>query len=298
MRVLDIINLNKSYKNNKVLNDCTFSINKGEIVGLVGPNGSGKTTIMKAIAGLIEFDSGTIKIKGNTIENNREDYLSKFSCIIETPALYETLSGYNNIEYIRKMNKVPKEKLDEIISFIDIRDKINCKVKTYSLGMKQRLALGIALVTKPELLILDEPTNGLDPSGVADLRNILLELAKSKGISILISSHILSDLDKICDKIVFIKNGSIVSVSDVKSKLEYTYVQLNIDENSNVISIISNYNIVKDVTKINDNKLSIKIENSKVSQLFNNLSKDNIYYTNIEIIKDSIENTYESIYRG
>lgn len=298
MNILNIKNLNKSFKNVKVLKDLTFSIKKGEIVAVVGPNGIGKTTLMKSIAGLINVDSGLIEINNISIKDNRESYLSKFSCIIETPSLYEILSGYDNINLIRTINNISKDKLNEILSFINIGDKINSKVKTYSLGMKQRLALGIALLTEPELLVLDEPTNGLDPSGSSELRNLLLKLASTKGVSVLISSHILSDLEKICNKIIFIKDGSIISVNYPLPTSEYTNIILTIEKCESIIPYIIKYNLAKEVSQINENTINIKIKTSKLSALLNNLANDNIYYTNIDIIKDTIENYYNNIYRG
>lgn len=297
VNILNVKNLDKSYKENKVLSDLTFSIKKGEIVALVGPNGAGKSTLMKCIAGLLKIDRGIIEIEGTKIKDDREKYLAKFSCIIETPSLYEMLSGYDNVNLIRNLNNISMDKLNEIIKFIDIDEKINSKVRTYSLGMKQRLALGIALLTEPKLLILDEPTNGLDPSASIGLRNLLVKLSKEKGMSILISSHILSDLEEVSDKIIFVKEGKISLSQDTLNRHQYANIILTITEGMDIVQLINNYKITEDIKYISKNKVKIIVEKSKVSILLSNLAKDNINYQDIEIIKNSIENIYTNIYK-
>lgn len=296
MRILSIKGLSKKFLKSKVLNDITFSINKGEIVSLVGPNGSGKTTLMKCIAGLLNYTDGIVNLNDLSIYDNREKYLSYISCIIEKPTLYEELTGYDNINFIRNINNISNSKLNDILTYIDIGDKINSKVKTYSLGQKQRLALGIALIKDIKLLVLDEPTNGLDPLAVLELKKLLIDLAKKKGVSILISSHILSDLEEISDRVVFIKNGNIREISEQCIKNNYTNITLTVDNAKNIYSLIMNYNIDKEISIIDNYNLNIKIKSNLVSTLLNNLSKDNIFYNNIKIMKSNLENIYKKLY--
>ncbi|MBD7916220.1 ABC transporter ATP-binding protein [Clostridium sp. Sa3CUN1] len=298
MNTLIVKNLNKSFKNIKVLNEINFSIEKGNIVALVGPNGAGKTTLMKCITGLTTIDNGLIEIDGTSINKNRSKYLSNFSSIIETPSLYEMLSGYDNINFIKEINNISKEKFNEILSFVNLGDRIYSKVKTYSLGMKQKLALGMALLTEPKLLILDEPTNGLDPSASSDLCNLLLEMSRKINISILVSSHILSDLEKICDKIIFIKDGSIFLENKSDSTITFSTILLTFDNINEALICINNYSIVDSISEVDSSNIKVKIKTDKISKLLKLLLEDNLYFTNIDIIKHNIENSYNSIYGG
>lgn len=297
MSILEVENITKSYKNKKVLKDISFSINEGEIVALIGPNGAGKTTIMKIISDLLKQDAGAVKICGLLAKDNRVEYLSKFSSIIETPSLYEMLSGYDNINFIRKINNISMEKMDSILKFINIGKSINDKVKNYSLGMKQRLALGIALITEPKLLILDEPTNGLDPEGVIEFRRLLKKFASESGMSILISSHILSELDKICTRIIFIKDGELVDMEDINKNQESQAVILTVKNSQEIFRMIQEIDFV-DKANIIDNKVIIELNKNKTSKLISILIEKDIQYSNIEIENNNIEKVYRDVYLG
>lgn len=297
MSILEVENITKSYKNKKVLKEVSFSINDGEIVALIGPNGAGKTTIMKIISDLLEEDSGTVKICGLLANDNRVEYLSKFSSIIETPSLYEMLSGYDNINFIRKINNVSMDKMNNVLEFINIGETIQDKVKSYSLGMKQRLALGIALINEPKLLILDEPTNGLDPEGVIEFRKLLKKFATENGMSILISSHILSELDKICTRILFIKEGELVNMEDINRKQEYQTIKLTIENPQEIHKSIEKIEFINRCYVI-DNKVIIQLDKGNTSKLMTLLVEKNIQYRNIEIENNSIEKIYSDVYLG
>lgn len=224
MEILSVCNLNKSYSK-KVLDNLNFTINKGEVVGLVGPNGAGKTTLMRILCLLSKADSGEVKLCGisNNSKKDREKYLSNLSAIIETPALYENLSGYDNIDLIRRINNLSKERMNEMIEFINIGDMIKHKVKQYSLGMKQRLALGISLLNSPNLLILDEPTNGLDYDGIIEFRKLISEIVSKNQVSVIISSHILSEIEKLCQRILFLKEGKLIDENISKDSVDDMY---------------------------------------------------------------------------
>ena len=297
MKILEVSDLNKSYKEKQVLKNISFSINEGEIVALIGPNGAGKTTIMKIISNLLKQDSGIVKIEGISAKDNLIEYLSKFSSVIETPSLYEMLSGYDNINFIRKINNISEEKMNNILSFINIGNSINDKVKNYSLGMKQRLALGIQLMTEPKLLILDEPINGLDPQGVIEFREMIKKLASENKMSILISSHILSELEKVCSKILFIKDGELIN--DNYDKIQsYQTIILTVDNAKKVFHQVEKIEIVNEV-KIINNRIIIKIKAEDTSSLMNSLVNNKINYNNIEIVNNNnIEKAYNEFYLG
>ena len=298
MSILDVENIIKSYTEKKVLKEVSFSIKEGEIVALIGPNGSGKTTIMKIISGLLNQDAGTVKICGLSLQCNRIEYLSKFSSIIETPSLYEMLSGYDNINFIRKINNISITKMDEILKFINIGKSINDKVKNYSLGMKQRLALGMSLITEPKLLILDEPTNGLDPEGVIEFRGLLKKFASENGMSILISSHILSELDKISTRILFIKDGELVDMEGFNESQESQTIILTVKNQEEIFILIQEIEFVDKVNISENNKINIQVNKNNTSKLISRLIEKNIQYTNIEIENINIEKIYKDIYLG
>ena len=231
--VLEVNNLSKSLGRREILHNINLKIYEGDIVGLIGPNGAGKSTLIKTITSLYNINSGNIKICGFDIKKELEDALSKIGCIIESPDLYKDLTGRDNIEIVKMLNNIKDNNyIEEMIDFVKLRDRIDDKVKKYSLGMKQRLALLCALIKKPKLLILDEPTNGLDPKGIKELREMIKRISREDNISVLISSHILKEVENICDRIVIINEGFIIKefgIEEVKYKnisLEDEYFKL------------------------------------------------------------------------
>lgn len=227
-KVLEVNNLSKSFGKRKVLNNINFDIYEGDIVGLIGPNGAGKTTLIKTILNLYKYDNGNVKICGFDTKTNLEEALSKIGSVIENPDMYKSLTGRKNLRIIALINDIKDEKyIDEIVKFVNLENRINDKVKKYSLGMKQRLGIAGALIKRPKLLILDEPTNGLDPSGIKELRKILKTISEKENMSILISSHILSEVENICDRIMIINDGKIVSEFGIE---EVKYKNINLEE--------------------------------------------------------------------
>jgi len=234
MKVLEVKGISKKLSGKEVLKNISFSVEEGEIYGFLGPNGAGKTTTIKIIVGLIEANRGQIIICSKDLKKNREEAIKNVGAIVENPSLYEYLSGYENLMQIARMKKVSKESVEEIIELVGLKDRIKDKVKRYSLGMKQRLGIGAALIGDPKLLILDEPTNGLDPYGIMELRELMKNLAKERNIAIFISSHILSEIELVCDKVCFIAEGRIMSIEELEpiseekalSPLEKKFIEL------------------------------------------------------------------------
>lgn len=240
-KILEVTNLSKSFGQIKVLSDINLEMYEGEIVGLIGPNGAGKTTFIKTILNLYKYDKGSVKICGFDTQTNLEQALSKIGCIIENPDMYENLSGRKNLKITELINGISdKDYVDKIVKFVKLEDRINDKVKKYSLGMKQRLGIANALIKKPKLLILDEPTNGLDPSGIKELREILKKISIEQNMCILISSHILSELENICDKIAVIDKGKMLKVFGIE-EVKYKNMSLE-DEYFKVIGDSTNEN--------------------------------------------------------
>lgn len=210
MEVLKCNNLKKRIKGRIIVERISFTVDNGDIIGLIGSNGAGKTTIIKLILGLIKMTEGNVYINGYNIEKDFVKAIEKVGAIVETPDLYTYLSGYDNLKIVaNSYKKITKKRINEVVKIVGLEKRIKDKVSTYSLGMKQRLGIAQAIINKPNLLILDEPTNGLDIEGIIEIRTLIKTLAM-QGIAILISSHNLNEIDKLCNKIIAIKHGKIV----------------------------------------------------------------------------------------
>ena len=216
--------LSKRFGKNMVLAGLDLDIEGGQTVGLVAPNGSGKTTLLKCLAMLIQPDGGTIEIDGIDALSNPSEALKKLSVLIDGPGLFETMTGQENLELFASLMKIDRKRLKEIKEYTKLGTFLRKKVSTYSLGMKQRLGLGIALMKRPEIILLDEPMSGLDPGGIMDLRNELSQL-KRTGTAILVSSHQLNELEKFVDRVFFLVNGCLVegSMRDLEEEYRQYY---------------------------------------------------------------------------
>ena len=215
--VLQIKNLQKEFKDTQVVNLSSLSVQQGEIYGFLGPNGAGKTTTMKMILSLISRTAGEIEVFGQSIGTDKQ-YLNQIGSMIEEPSYYPNLTGYENLLVFQKILGFDKKNIQETLKIVGLDQPKNKKklVKDYSLGMKQRLALAFALVKKPRLLILDEPTNGLDPAGIHEIRELIIKLAKEQGITVFISTHILSEVEHIADRVGIINHGQLVYEGEIR----------------------------------------------------------------------------------
>ena len=215
--VLQIKNLQKEFKDTQVVNLSSLSVQQGEIYGFLGPNGAGKTTTMKMILSLISRTAGEIEVFGQSIGTDKQ-YLNQIGSMIEEPSYYPNLTGYENLLVFQKILGFDKKNIQESLKIVGLDQPKNKKklVKDYSLGMKQRLALAFALVKKPRLLILDEPTNGLDPAGIHEIRELIIKLAKEQGITVFISTHILSEVEHIADRVGIINHGQLVYEGEIR----------------------------------------------------------------------------------
>ena len=204
-------NLSKEYDGVYRVQDLDIRVKEGDIYGFLGPNGAGKSTTMKMLLGLVKPTSGTIEIMGKLFnEKNRKGILQSVGSLIEAPSYYGHLTGHENMELIRRLLDLPQKNIDEAIHIVRLENQMNKKVKNYSLGMKQRLGIAMALARKPKLLILDEPTNGLDPAGIEEIRELIKTLPSKYGMTVMISSHILSEIDQMATVIGIINQGSLI----------------------------------------------------------------------------------------
>lgn len=241
--IIDVKNLDKQYMKQKAVNDVSFRIKKGMICGLIGPNGAGKTTIMKMLGGLSLPTGGTISIFGKTDEKGLAKSRSRMSFMIETPYAKEKMTARENLEIQRIQKGIPdKKRIDEVLEIVGLSDTGKKAVKNFSLGMRQRLGIANALLTKPEIMVLDEPINGLDPEGIVEIRELLLKLNREDNITIIISSHILSELSLLCTDYLFINKGKIVeniSAPELK-KLCKEFYRIDTDNNSLAAAVLVN----------------------------------------------------------
>lgn len=219
--MIETTNLTKKFKGKTVVDNINLSIKKGEIYGFLGPNGAGKTTTIRMLLGLMKPTNGKIELFGQNVKNNHIEALRKIGSLVESPSYYGHLTARENLEALRKILQVPKNRIDEVLSIVRLTNDANRPVKGFSLGMKQRLGIAAAILGNPELLILDEPTNGLDPSGIHEIRDLIKNMPKQYGITVLISSHLLSEIDQIATEVGIIMKGKIIyqdSIEKLRNK--------------------------------------------------------------------------------
>lgn len=208
--IIQTQSLNFKYSGNrKVLDNISLSIPKGSIYGFLGPNGAGKSTTMRLLTGILPQQDNSIFMFGKPLHEQLPEVFDNIGALVESPALYLHLSGYDNLRYIAKLRDIPVSRIDEVLEMVELTRDAKRKAKQYSLGMKQRLAIAMALLDEPELLLLDEPVNGLDPNGIQDIRRLLVKLNKEKGTTIFVSSHLLAEIERMCTHVGIISNGEL-----------------------------------------------------------------------------------------
>jgi ABC-2 type transport system ATP-binding protein len=214
--LLQVQQVSKRIGRRMIIDQVSFEVPKGEVFGLLGPNGAGKTTLIRMMVGLMSITKGEIRIDGRSVRNEFEQAVRQVGAIVENPEMYKFLTGWNNlIHYARMVPGIESGRIEEVVRLVGLEGRIDDKVKTYSLGMRQRLGIAQALLHRPALLILDEPTNGLDPAGIRELRDYLRRLAKEEGLSVLVSSHLLSEMELMCDRAAIIQHGKLIDIRKV-----------------------------------------------------------------------------------
>lgn len=290
---IEVSKICKKFNKYVVLNNMTFKALEGEVFGLVAPNGSGKSTILKIITGLLKQDSGNVNILGNSLSESYPKVLKNIGALIEQPAFYEYLSGYENLKVFSEFKKDIKH-IQNIANTVGLNDvAMKKKVKEYSLGMKQRLGIGQAILNDPKLIILDEPLNGLDVQGISDMRRIIKNLAKEQGKTILITSHILSELEKVCDKVLIFKKGEVLLeayLSEILNDINTYFITLK-----NPINLDNFTKKIEEVKIVNyyDNVIIVEVKNIEaLNRFIKILIENNI--TILEFYKD--KNSLETLY--
>lgn len=295
--VLQVSQLYKKIGRYPILENITFDMRPGEIVGLLGPNGSGKTTLLKCIVGLLKPTKGRVIIHDADLQKKFERAIRHVGAIVENPELYDFLTGYENLIHFSRMNPdVPDERLDEVIQLLDMEDYINQKVFTYSLGMRQRLGLGQAILHRPSILLLDEPTNGLDPAGIKDLRNHLQSLAQKEEVAVLISSHILAEIEQICDQVVVLNEGKMIDQGPIDSfkenALNHSYYFFKVTDVERAQYVLSQSPELGKNAEMQANGFSIQTSEEKAAELNSRLVQENIKVYAMERVQPSLEEAF------
>lgn len=297
--VIEAASLTKKYKNFKALDDLNLHVPVGSIYGLIGKNGAGKTTLIRLICGLQKVDTGEFYIYG--IKNSDKEILnvrSRIGAIVETPAIYENLSARDNIIEELTLLGVPTfDDIDELLELVGLSDVGNKKAGKFSLGMRQRLGIAIALAGNPDILILDEPINGLDPEGIIDIRELILKLNKEKNITILISSHYLDELSKIATHYGFVDKGKMkreISKDELINKMKHRIV-LKVNDTKKFIPYLDSQNITYEIE--NDKTINI-FSNIKIPKLISDLSKNNLEVIDVLEKSETLENYFLNLIGG
>ncbi|MCI8272791.1 MAG: ABC transporter ATP-binding protein [Clostridia bacterium] len=238
--ILEIKNLSKSFGKRKVIDNISLEVKEGEVYGFLGPNGSGKTTTIKMILRLIDNDGGEIKVNGYDTKKQFEKAMEYIGAIVENPDMYKYMTGRDNLKLHARIRNVDSKRIDEVLDLVGLKDRADEKVGKYSLGMKQRLGLALTLLHKPKILVLDEPTNGLDPAGIKQLRDILKEIAHNDGVAVFVSSHILSEMQLMCDKVAVLDNGKIVKTEEITNDEEsgIENIEIRVNNKEKAIEIL------------------------------------------------------------
>ncbi len=299
---LKINNLSKWFGKRKVIDNISFEVYAGEVFGFLGPNGAGKTTTIKMIMGFLGVDEGEIFINDIDLKKNYEKAMSNIGGIVENPEMYKDLSGMTNLKmYARLQNKVTKQRIDEVVKIVGMQNRIKEKVKKYSLGMKQRVGLAQAMLHRPKLLILDEPTNGLDPAGIRDLRDILKNLAHNENVAVFVSSHLLSEMELMCDRVGIINNGKLIGVkpinellSNVSGKSSYRFATKQAQKAKEILS--ENYeSLIKNVT---EHYIELEIEQENVAEITTILATNEIGIFGVNKVETSLEDAFINMTGG
>lgn len=254
-KILDINNLCKNFGDFTAVNNISLHVNKGDIYGFLGPNGAGKSTTLRMVLGLIKPSNGEILINGENISGSKRKYLNSIGALIEKPDFYKNLSAFDNLKILYKMSRLKNiNKIKDVLNEVDLWDKRNQKIGGFSQGMKQRLGIAQTLIHDPSLIILDEPSNGLDPQGQADMRSLILKINKEMGITVIISSHILSEIEKISNRMVVINNGQKIVEGNVQELMQNELLKVSFK--SNDLQLIGDF--------LNNKKIQFEIKNDSI----------------------------------
>lgn len=274
--VLELKNVSKSFGKRKIIDNISLKVNSGEIFGFLGPNGSGKTTTIKMILRLIDSDEGEIKVNGLDNRKQFEQAMECIGAIVENPDMYKYMSGIDNLKLHARIRNIDEKRINEVLEMVGLKDRAKDKVGKYSLGMKQRLGLALTLLHNPKVLILDEPTNGLDPAGIKQLRDILKKISHEENVAVFVSSHILTEMQQMCDRVAVLDNGKIVKIEQITNSEEEKIetIELRIKDKTKAIKILKEKFEVD--AKEEKDSLLVTIQTEKVPEVVRELAIEDV----------------------
>ncbi|MCL6573654.1 MAG: ABC transporter ATP-binding protein [Bacillus sp. (in: Bacteria)] len=301
--IISLSHVTKRIGRTTIIDDLTFDVPQGEIFGFLGPNEAGKTTTIRMIVGLMSITKGQILIKGKNIKTEFEQAIRHVGAIVESPEMYKYLSGYHNlVHYARMVPGVTKKRIDEVVALVKLENRIHDKVKKYSLGMRQRLGVAQALLHRPALLILDEPTNGLDPAGIRDLRDYLRHLTRTEGITVVVSSHLLSEMELMCDRVAILQRGKLVNVMPIQHFTQgndqaQTYL-IQAQPPEQALMTMKQMNGIQEVKLTPEGIVEFTTEREHIPDILEELMQNHIRIYSVQMVVQSLEERFLEITGG
>lgn len=298
--IVRMTDLTKRIGGKTIIDRISLEIYPGEVFGFLGPNGSGKTTTIRMMVGLMSLTAGDIVIGGHSVKTDFAKAVKQVGAIVENPEMYKFLTGYQNLLHFARMSGVPKERIDDVVRLVGLSDRIHDKVKGYSLGMRQRLGVAQAVMHGPKLLVLDEPTNGLDPAGIRELRDYLRKLAKESGVAVFVSSHLLSEMELMCDRVAILQKGRIIDIRSLrqdnggKIAPEAEDVLFEVDQAERALSVIGS----NGEARLIDGELIVKADRMTVAEINRKLVEAGISVYGIRAKTKSLEDQFLEVTGG
>jgi len=287
--IVELRQLSKTIGKKKIIDNLNLSLFPGQITGFLGPNGAGKTTTIRMMSGLMKPTSGEVVVEGQTLNDHFEETMSKVGVIVENPEMYKYMSGWKNLLHFARMDKtVTKERITQVVEQVGMQNRIHEKVSSYSLGMRQRLGLAQALLHRPKFLILDEPTNGLDPAGIREFRTYLRKIAVEDGVSVFVSSHLLSEIELMCDRIAIIQNGQLIDLREMNQVEEaHYYIEAQPAEQTRELLIAQGL-----VPEVNGSGFITKVEQTQIPSIIQALVAANMEVFAVQPFRKTLEDQF------
>ncbi|SDP10878.1 ABC transporter ATP-binding protein [Halobacillus aidingensis] len=292
--VMQLKDVKKTIGNKSIIKGLNFDIYGGEVFGFLGPNGAGKTTTIRMMVGLMEMTDGDVIIQGQSVQNNFKGAIRHVGGIVENPEMYPFMSGWKNlVHYARMMPGITEERIKEVVKLVGLEKRMKEKVGKYSLGMRQRLGIAQALLHKPSVLILDEPTNGLDPSGIREIRAYIRRLAEEEGVAVIVSSHILSEMEMMCDRIGIIKNGDLISIQTVHDALQQTdEKEVSIEATPVDQTMVALQEMTGKEVSRKEELLTFTVEKEKIPSVVADLVQKGIQIYSVNVNRSTLEDKF------
>ncbi|MFC5652849.1 ABC transporter ATP-binding protein [Paenibacillus solisilvae] len=290
--VVQLKNVTKVFGKRTIIDHLTLDLPSAEVFGFLGPNGAGKTTTIRMMVGLMGLTDGDVLIEGHSIRQDYEKAIRHVGAIVENPEMYKYLSGFQNLlHFSRMVPGITKQRIDEVVELVGLKSRIHDKVKTYSLGMRQRLGVAQAIMHKPSLLILDEPTNGLDPAGIRELRDYLRKLSREEGITVFVSSHLLSEMELMCDRVAIIQAGKLIDVRSIRQGAplasEASRVLFEVDQAEEAVRFLAKYDALQE-----DGAAMVNVDRDTIAVINSELVNAGFKVFGIRVLNKSLEEQF------